>query len=276
VGVALDDPRFSATAEPSDTVEVEGTGSDRVRGYVKTFLSEYGISEGVTVGVSSSIPAHSGLGSGTQTALGAGAMLSGLFNIDASIEELTNLYNRGALTNVGVGVFETGGLVVDDGNEVTNHHLPSDWVFVLVVPDSPRGLSGETEDLALREITGVLGEVVDEQSLLTKRLIPALRKGDIVEFGKLVSEIDAISGEIFSGVQGGIFRGELTQKLISKMIECGAWGAGQSSWGPTVYGLTTKDAANSLAAAIESYLIQLNVRGRVSTSAVRDRGAEIG
>jgi beta-ribofuranosylaminobenzene 5'-phosphate synthase len=63
-----------------------------------------------------------------------------------------------------------------------------------------------------------------------------VRAGDIDEFGVGLSEIQRAIGEIFAGQQGGVFHPAATP-VVDALRALGVGAVGQSSWGPTVYGI---------------------------------------
>ena len=54
--------------------------------------------------------------------------------------------------------------------------------------------------------------------------------------GTAVTRLQQLVGKCFNPVQQGYYTHEMSTRLIESMLEAGAAGAGQSSWGPTVYG----------------------------------------
>jgi beta-ribofuranosylaminobenzene 5'-phosphate synthase len=68
-------------------------------------------------------------------------------------------------------------------------------------------------------------------------LLPAAADGDLVTFGRALTELQQLTGRWFAPVQGDTFAPGPTRDLIDLMIAAGAAGAGQSSWGPAVYGI---------------------------------------
>jgi beta-RFAP synthase len=82
--------------------------------------------------------------------------------------------------------------------------------------------------------------------LLLMKMLPALVEKDIINFGQALTEVQRLVGESFAGIQGGHFANPLSEQIINFLLERGAAGAGQSSWGPTVYGLVNGKAAASL------------------------------
>jgi beta-RFAP synthase len=73
-------------------------------------------------------------------------------------------------------------------------------------------------------------------------LLPAAAEGDIATFGGALNEIQQVTGQWFASVQGGTFAPGPTRELIELMMASGAAGAGQSSWGPAVYGIVSGKA----------------------------------
>ena len=90
------------------------------------------------------IPAHIGLGSGTQFSLAIAAALAKLFNVKASVPELAVAMGRAKRTAVGTSIFEVGGFVVDGGKNqkhpkcpplIYRQPFPSEWRFIVAVPN---------------------------------------------------------------------------------------------------------------------------------------------
>ena len=50
-----------------------------------------------------------------------------------------------------------------------------------------------------------------------------------------------LAGECFAAAQGGPFANAHTQQLVEAIRDYGVPGAGQSSWGPTVFAITADD-----------------------------------
>ena len=78
--------------------------------------------------------------------------------------------------------------------------------------------------------------------LVLMQLLPALADGDLTAFGAALTEVQQITGGWFAAAQGGAFASGPTRELVERMTEFGAAGVGQSSWGPTVYGLVPRPA----------------------------------
>src|SRR5512135_3635324 len=89
LGAAIERPNLVLEAERlpgPDNLLVEGPESQRVQGYAQRFLAHRPLSGRLRLAVHSAIPAHVGLGSGTQAALAVGAALHGLANGSQSNE----------------------------------------------------------------------------------------------------------------------------------------------------------------------------------------------
>ena len=78
--------------------------------------------------------------------------------------------------------------------------------------------------------------------LVLTSLLPALAEHDLAEFGAALTRLQRLVGEAFAPVQGGVFHPQAAA-LVDALLAGGAAGAGQSSWGPAVYGIVGDEAA---------------------------------
>jgi len=67
-------------------------------------------------------------------------------------------------------------------------------------------------------------------------LLPALAEADLAEFGAALTRFQRLVGDAFAAAQGGTFHPQ-AGPLVDGLLRLGAAGAGQSSWGPSVYGV---------------------------------------
>ena len=75
---------------------------------------------------------------------------------------------------------------------------------------------------------------------------------------------------------GGVFSNDVTAEGIRLMQNLGACGTGQSSWGPTFYGLfDSLKKAEETKRAVQSFLIEKGVGGEVFIADANNRGAYI-
>jgi len=287
IGVTLDRPRTTVVLERSNTLDIAGENSERIWAYVRRFSEYFSVQPDVTVDVRDRIPEHAGLGSGTQLALALGMALATMSGVRADVHEVARAMGRGRRSGVGVAAFDVGGSIIDAGHKkngaasgsiptiVFRRNFPSEWRFVVAIPGSRGGLSGPGEEKAFRLLSAST-RVSEEICRLTQlRLMPALVEEDIQEFGDALTAIDRKTGAYFADVQGGVYGGGDTGELIETMLEAGAYGAGQSSWGPAVYGLVDQDGATRVEEEARALLDKTQRGGSVFVARGRNVGARI-
>ena len=138
VGVGITGFSTVVHVSHSDRVDVCGVDDEYIARLSQTVLDYFRIDSGVRVEVEEHIPRHQGLGSGTQMALAIGAAITGLYGINAGVDELATATGRGGRSGVGLGVFQHGGFIVDSGKSgvhrpptlIFRHDLPQEWQFV--------------------------------------------------------------------------------------------------------------------------------------------------
>jgi beta-ribofuranosylaminobenzene 5'-phosphate synthase len=293
VGVGLAEPRLTLDVERATTVECD---DGAVEPYLRTVVEELGV-EGARVTVRERFARHTGLGSGTQLALACLAGVARAYGLATRPRERAPRLGRGGRSGVGVATFEQGGFVVDIGHPTARFTsdpprqgswavppvlgrwtLPEDWRFVLVTPaGEKRGPSGEGEDRRMRTAVeradpGIADEVA---TLLTRKLLPAVVAGDRAAFGRAVARLGRLNGAWYADEQGGVYRPPAGDLVATLTDSEGVTGAGQSSWGPTVYGLTSVDEAASAEAAAERALDTAGLDGRVRVVAPRSSDATV-
>jgi len=159
---------------------------------------------------------------------------------------------------------------------IARHGLPEDWRFVLVLPEGA-GKSGQPEERSMRQVVeradpGVADEIA---TLLVRRLLPAAAEGDLSTFGSAVARLGRLNGAWYADEQGGVYRPP-AGPLVARLSESPAvYGAGQSSWGPTVYGVTREADSRAAAAAAEAALEDAGVAGEIRTVRPRSSGATV-
>jgi beta-ribofuranosylaminobenzene 5'-phosphate synthase len=288
IGIALDNPRTIVKATKANRLITENGSEKKIGGFLKRFSQHYRVQPAAKIQLMDSIPEHSGLGSGTQLALAVLTALAKICEIDVDVREMAGITGRGKRSGIGVACFETGGFIIDSGRKsaskdtvgtpptvIFRHDFPADWCFVLVIPETAQGLSGREEDEAMKCLNSS-GRISEEICRLTQvKLLPSLIEKDIEEFGKALTEIDLRTGRCFEKAQGGIHGGKIAEDLVEFMLQYGAYGAGQSSWGPTIYGLVDERKGQIIAAGVKDFLAKKNVSGRVFLSHCSNRGAEV-
>ncbi len=145
-----------------------------------------------------------------------------------------------------------GGLIVEAGRGpgdslaplIARRPLPEAWRFVLVRPAHAAGLSGEAERAAFAALPPVPVALTNELCRLALlELLPAADAGDFVGFSQALFDYGRLAGRCFTADGQASFGSRTLERLIGQLRELGARGAGQSSWGPTLFALAPSQAA---------------------------------
>jgi len=291
VGVSLSNPGTDITVKHHSHLSVQNAAREiklRIIACVNIFSRHYQIKPNVKILVHENIPEHKGLGSGTQLALAVSTALAHLYGIKTNTYDQSILMGRGMRSSIGIWSFEHGGLIIDSGikkqknktiskppKALITYNFPEEWKFVIVVPEEKQGLSGEQEKLAINGIDPPKKISEEICRLVMMKLLPSLLEKEIEKFGSSLTEIDHNTGLFFAPVQGGIYSGKLSDKIIDHLLASGAYGAGQSSWGPAIYGLTLKEESASLVSCMKEFMTEQKIKGNVIVSSGRNRGAKI-
>jgi len=288
LGVGLSRPNVILEAQKSERFVVTGEKAEAIRALAKRFFEAYHIQPNVSLFVKQIIPEHIGLGSGTQLALTVAAALAKLFNVKASTQELAIIMGRGQRTSVGTAIFQRGGLVIDGGKILKNgtclsefptlilrKSFPEHWRFVVAVPNISKGLASDEGKSAFKQSLQMPAENVGKICrLIIMKLLPALVECDIKSFGDALTQVQMIVGENFSDVQGGRYFRSTIAEGVEFMRKLGAYGIGQSSWGPAFYGLFQRDEAGKAQRNVQAYL-ERSFHGDVFIAKANNRGAYI-
>lgn len=292
-GLALDHPSTILEASRAKKFEVVGEQADFVEGLVRRFLQHIGVKGTVRVSVKSLIPAHAGLGSGTQLSLAVAAALSRIFRVRMTVPELAEIMGRGGTSGIGVVAFEKGGLILDGGHTfgngkakqsflpssasnappprtVARYEIPHDWRFVIAIPNVQQGLHGYGEVSAFQQRCPIMPEEVGKVCrLILMTALPSLLERDIVEFGSALNGLQEVG---FAGATKDLMH-PVVRKCIDFMRTQGAYGAGQSSFGPATFALVHGEAeAEKLVTAARKFL-EGNCGGTVFQTSVNNEGA---
>lgn len=300
IGLAIEQPNVILEARPADSLVVQGVDAERVEMFARRFLEKYPAPSGAHLQLKASIPSHVGLGSGTQLALAVGVALAKLGGMDLPVPEIAANMGRGIHSGIGIAAFQQGGFILDGGQHIKDntsglqagnarakgtlpvppvlvrHSFPEDWYFVVAVPVGREGFSGAKEHKAFEKLPAMAPEMADKISrLVLMKLLPSLVERDIVFFGQAITEVQRLVGDSFAAVQGGRYANTLSEKLIRFMLERGAAGAGQSSWGPAVYALMQGESrATHLMRELQGWL-DGQERAQVYCVQADNRGARI-
>jgi beta-RFAP synthase len=281
LGVSVGRPAVVLEAEPAGELSAEGADAERALAFARRCRDALGLDGGAHLRVVEAIPPHVGLGSGTKLALAVAQALVALHGRSVDAPALAEAAGRAARSAVGMWTFALGGLVVEGGVRagverpaplLMRHSVPDEWRIVLVVPRAEPGLSGVAEAQAFGRLTPSAGRSAAITQLVLTSLLPALVDRELEEFGAALTRVQQLVGDAFAPVQGGRFHPR-AGALVEALLRGGAAGAGQSSWGPAVYGVVGGEAAGrALARRMED---ALGGEGSVEVVAVDNRGARV-
>ncbi|WP_226023050.1 beta-ribofuranosylaminobenzene 5'-phosphate synthase family protein [Halomicrobium salinisoli] len=292
VGVCIDTPSLSVTVSRSDRVE---SNSEVARKYARLAVDELDV-PGARVVVDESVPRHRGLGSGTQFALAVYAGVAELYRRQYDVRDVSPSLGRGMRNAIGVHAFRDGGLIVDAGQPtsdllpddpetgewtvppvVVREELPERCRFVLVVPRGETGRHGVSESESMRSVLEESDAELSDRvaGIVLRELLPSVHDGDIARFGSAVERIDRLNGQWFARQQGGV-RNDVAEALAETLSDADpVAGVGQSSWGPTLYVVTTESESDATVAAVERALAAHDVSADVHVARPQNRGATV-
>ena len=293
IGAGAPAPTLLVSACPADALEVGGEDADRAAEFASRFLAQIGPRKdagnvgGARVCVHRALPAHAGLGSGTQLALAVARALAEIHGVTMDAPGLARAVGRARRSAIGTWTFAGGGLVLEGGRPshardgvaplLARLPFPPSWRCVVAVPSSAPGMTGAAEEEAFAHLPPPPERDAERVAhLVLMALLPALAEADLATFGAALSAIQAITGRWFAPVQAGIFAPGPSEELVRRMAEWGASGVGQSSWGPAVYGIVDgEDAGLRLAERVRALSATLGAAGSVYEGPFRTDGARV-
>jgi beta-ribofuranosylaminobenzene 5'-phosphate synthase len=252
VGLMIDAPGIELVAEPASEWSFEGPLAGRVRDLVFRIVQhkpgeqpELPNLSPATIRVVSTPSEHVGLGVGTQLSLAVVRILLELAGqTSATLETVARLSGRGRRSGIGLHGFLHGGLIVDGGRLdeahppplLTRIPFPEDWSVLIVQLAGTPGRHGSDEIHAFSSLPPLPDTVTERLCrLVLLGILPAVIERDLPSFGAAVSELQHRVGTAFAPIQGGVYATAQSQAIIFELAELGLVGAGQSSWGPTLY-----------------------------------------
>lgn len=179
---------------------------------------------------------------------------------ETAVRNLQQATGRGKRSWIGLIGFLMGGWIVDWGCSAHSPdadlpplthgwlqgRFPSDWTWVVAMPIAEPGVFGRQESEGFQLAAQRLGEWKAEQlRLLRESMIPALQENDFARFSNSLRRYGLLAGEWFAPAQGGLIRQGSVNEVSEYLQDCGLQGVGQSSWGPTLFGIapTAEEAA---------------------------------
>lgn len=257
VGFAISEPETVLTISRAKSNTATGAERDRAEALLTRLSSELSLKHRYAVDVSSAIPAHAGLGSGTQLALALGTGLLRLEGAPIDTRTLGEMIDRGARSAIGMTAFDQGGFIIDGGKTespapppvLIRCDMPETWRILLALDTCETGVHGKEEREAFSKLAPLAKEKAAHLCHLTlMQMLPALKAKDLAAFGAAVEEMQKIIGAYFAPVQGGsAWSSTNVERVVRKLGSAGAAGLGQSSWGPSGYAfVASQDAAERL------------------------------
>ncbi|MCX7900071.1 MAG: GHMP kinase [Methylocystis sp.] len=252
-GLSLDAPTTRLTLARAEKNLVEGPERARAARLLEKAQDALSPQRRHALTIDEAIPAHAGLGSGTQLALAIAAALRRLEDLPEDLAGDAALLERGARSGLGAGLFRTGGLVVDGGRGphtltppiVARADFPESWRALLVSePRAAAGLHGESERDAFAALAPLgAAESGELCRLVLMQALPALAETDLAAFGAAVTRVQEIVGDYFAPAQGGRrFASAKVEEAVARLLREGATGGGQTSWGPTGFAFVENES----------------------------------
>lgn len=247
VGLSLENPGMIIEGELSDEMEVTGAMSNRAAHAVQAVQEEI---EGdpVRLKITSIIPQHVGLGSGTQVALASGRLTSLLNESELSVDKLAKITGRGGTSGIGTAAFDNGGFIVDGGHnfEEKDHFVPSSvsnvgpppviarydfppWEIAVFIPEG-EGAYGRQEFGVFNEACPIDPSEVGRLSrVIIMKLLPSIKTADFRDFKESIQSIQQTGFK-----KEEVKRQPKSAQLIEDLTQAG-YAAGLSSLGPAVF-----------------------------------------
>jgi beta-ribofuranosylaminobenzene 5'-phosphate synthase len=245
-------------------------------------------------------PFHSGLGSGTQLACLL-TIAGSLIGIQPSLENvgsqwtpvsllcdhinpnrLASMSGRGLRSAIGLQGFLSGGLILDSGYSAHESdyrsvavrvcRVPEAWQFVLIRGIDNSSITGRLESEMIRRLAVVPNPHRSRMMQLAQQASEFAGNAEFEAFCEAMEEYMNYGGDMFAPVQGGRYNGAVCSQAVALASQLGLRGVGQSSWGPTVFGLSPNvEHANEIAKKIA----QQGANWQVQVSSAAQQGAEV-
>lgn len=286
VGLTLEKPYMKISAQKiNEGVSVTGSSEhlERMKKAAEAVIPEGG---GIHISIETSYQSHVGLGSGTQSALAAGWAVNQLYELGLEVRKITALVGRGGTSGIGLESFEHGGFIVDGGHRFADkgafspsaasrvlpgpvlfrHDFP-DWPVVVAIPHL-KGASDEREVDIFHEYCPIpLHEVQAVSHIILMEMLPSIVEADMVSFGDALNRIQDVG---FKQREVALQPGKVRQ-CMKIMKEAGAYGAGMSSFGPTVF--CVAEEPEQVNGAVSEYL-ESTIGGEVFVTTANNSGAQ--
>jgi beta-ribofuranosylaminobenzene 5'-phosphate synthase len=294
VGLMVRRPGVQVGACAASGWSAEGPSAERALGFARQVVEgvrrDHPTADGppLRLRIEEAAPEHAGLGTGTQLGLATARVVAAAWGVSADGRDLARWSGRGLRSALGVHGFEHGGFLVEAGKRspevlaplVARTDFPEEWGVVLIAPAGEKagvaGLHGTDEREAFARLAvGPGGQARTDAlcRLVLLGLLPAVAERDLEAFGEALFEFNRRAGEVFAPIQGGTYACPQAAEVVAFVRGQGVRGAGQSSWGPTVFAVTAdKEQAEDLARRVREHFRL--APPAVLVTAACNRGAE--
>ena len=240
-GLAIDRPQTRLTLRRGSEFQITGVDCARAEPYLRSIAMSFALASPYHLHLDQVIPAHAGLGSGTQVALAIGSAVAVLEGLPLDLTEIAARLDRGKRSGIGIGTFGQGGAVLDGGPGdgalppvLCRLPFPTGWRVLLIFDPAETGVHGASEAAAF----AALPDFPEAESAdLTRRILlgalPALADEDFKAFCDQVGYLQKKMGAYFGPMQGGPYVSAGVTAVLEGFAADGVTGLGQSSWGPT-------------------------------------------
>ena len=258
IGLALEQPRTVISARRRQgcgaTCPMEPGFRERLEASVRDVCDHYAL-PGASVEVRERARPHSGLGSASQTLIGAGMAVCALYGLHPGSREIAAVVGRGGTSGIGVAAIQSGGFILDGGHRFRrgegskSGYSPSsasvgappppvlarydfpDWDVLIVIPRG-EGASGDRERDLFEEACPVPARDVEKMCrILLTQILPAVLEEDLESFGAAMEAYQGYGFKVFEAAT----QGPLIAACAGFLRQNGGVGVGMSSWGPTLY-----------------------------------------
>jgi beta-RFAP synthase len=249
-GLAIDRPQTRLALRRGGEFKVTGVDCERAEPYLRSIAASFGLTPSYHLHLDEVIPAHAGLGSGTQLALAIGSAVATLEGLPLDLNEIAARLDRGKRSGIGIGTFGQGGAVLDGGPGpgtlppvLARVPFPRAWRVLLIFDPAETGVHGADEAAAFAELPDFPeGETADLTRRVLLGALPALAEEDFEAFCDQVGYLQRKMGAYFAPMQGGAYVSERVAAVLKGLAADGVTGLGQSSWGPTGFAFAPSEA----------------------------------
>src|SRR5262245_25465640 len=240
-GLAIDRPQMRLSLRRGSEFNVSGVPCERAEPYLRSIAVSFGLTGSYHLHLDKVIPAHAGLGSGTQLALAIGSAVATLEGLPLDLNEIAAKLERGRRSGIGNGTFGQGGAVLAGGPGkgtlapvLARFPLPHDWRLLLIFDPAETGVHGAEETAAFATLPDF---PESETADLTRRVLldalPALAEEDFKAFCDQVGYLQRKMGAYFAPIQGGAYVSAGVAAVLKGLAAEGVSGVGQITWGPS-------------------------------------------